>query len=44
MGIARYELSKQIPEPLQDILPSTTLLEGQLSNQLLKVECCREQA
>jgi len=34
MGIARYELSKQIPEALQTVLPSTALLEDQLSDQL----------
>lgn len=38
MGIARYALSKQIPEALQSVLPSTELLEDQLSAQI-KEDC-----
>jgi len=34
MGIARYALSKQLPEALKTVLPSTALLEDQLSGQL----------
>jgi len=34
MGIVRYELSKQIPEELQSVLPSAELLENALSTQV----------
>lgn len=34
MGIAEYQLSKQIPEKLRHVLPSAELLEDQLSDRL----------